>query len=104
MIVVSLIAVVVLLALVAKTQQDFRTVSRANYHLREQHRAVDEVLDLLLRFYSLHVSDPYVTRPGFDERRCFHCHYPDTHGHSPDCIWLRIRPLTQTLYETNTKR
>lgn len=58
----------------------------------------NEYLDYLFQTFYLHLADPFVTRPTFEEKRCYHCHYPDYAGHAPDCAWLHCRPLTEVLY------
>jgi len=58
----------------------------------------DRMLDYVLRKFSLHVSDPYVVKPGFDDPRCFHCFYPREHGHDRECPWALLRPFTEKLY------
>jgi hypothetical protein len=59
---------------------------------------VNKALDYILRKFSLNVRDPYTVRPGFDEKRCFHCFYPETHAHDADCSWLQLQPLVELLY------
>lgn len=61
----------------------------------------DKCLDYLLRFYSLNLSDPYVTKPGYDDKRCYHCHYATGFGHDALCPWLACQPLVQKLYRDN---
>jgi hypothetical protein len=58
----------------------------------------DNALDYILRYYQLNISNPYITRPGFEDRRCFHCHHPEGFGHHQECPWLHLRPLTAVLY------
>jgi hypothetical protein len=56
------------------------------------------LLDYVLRFYALDVSNPYVSLPGFDEQRCHFCHYPINEDHHQSCIWAVLRPITSKLY------
>ncbi len=58
----------------------------------------DKALDYLLRFYQLLITDPYVAKPGYDEKRCHHCHFKQASGHDPQCPWATVRPLVQRLY------
>lgn len=55
-------------------------------------------LDYLFTTFFLSLNNPYITRPTFEEPRCYHCHYPEYGGHAPDCAWLHCRPITSVLY------
>ena len=63
----------------------------------------NEYLDYLFTTFFLNLANPYVTRPTFDEPRCYHCHYPEYGGHAPDCAWLHCRPITSVLYPPPAK-
>jgi hypothetical protein len=80
---------------------DNRRLAAAKAQLRADLDArsdADATLDYVLRYYSLHVPDPYLERPGFPEKRCHHCHYPLLEGHATDCIWCVVRPHVSALY------
>lgn len=59
----------------------------------------DSWLDYVLRAHALHLTNPYITRPTFEEKRCAHCNYPLGAEHDPGCLWLLCRPLTSKLYK-----
>jgi hypothetical protein len=63
----------------------------------------DGWLDYVLRRYALHTSDPYVVRPHYEEKRCFHCNYP-LGEHDADCAWALLRPLTRQLYPAKSPK
>jgi hypothetical protein len=66
--------------------------------LNEEAEVRNKWLDYLFREFSLHIPNPYVVRPTFEEKRCYHCHYPEYAGHDPECAWLVCRPITSVLY------
>lgn len=66
---------------------------------RANHEAADKCLDFVLRTFSLNVQDPYIVRPGFAEKRCYHCFYPVEEGHDRVCPWSIVRPFVERLYK-----
>jgi hypothetical protein len=64
-------------------------------------RDKDSLLDYLLRFYQLNLHDPYVAKPGYDEKRCYHCHYVIGKGHDVLCPWVQCAPLVRRLFTDN---
>jgi hypothetical protein len=72
-------------------------VAQANL-LDTQAETRNTYLDYLFRTFCLNLSNPYVIRPTFEEKRCYHCHYPEYAGHDNDCAWLHCYPITSALY------
>ena len=63
----------------------------------------NQYLDYVLTTFSLHITNPFVERPGFEEKRCFHSHYPEyATEHDKSCAWMKLRPLTSILYPPPT--
>ena len=58
----------------------------------------DTCLNYLFVYYQLNLPNPYVTKPGYDEKRCHHCHFADGHGHDMSCPWIVCQPFIKTLY------
>lgn len=103
-----LLVCLLLLALVQsqswRRQSRYRRAEAALLAHQQHTEQKDALLDYVLRYYSLHARDPFVALPGFDEKRCHHCHYPISEGHAPSCIWQIVRPVSLTLYsETKAK-
>ncbi len=71
--------------------------------LNEQADIRNEYLDYLFRTFNLNLHNPYVIRPSFEEKRCYHCHYPEYAGHDKDCAWLHCYPITSVLYPAPVK-
>lgn len=57
-----------------------------------------ERLDFVLQYFSLNLKNPYILRPGYDEKRCMHCHIPEGFQHDSTCIWQKLYPTTSKLY------
>jgi hypothetical protein len=68
------------------------------HRARQAQHQYDRTLDYLFRTYSLNLRDPYVVRPGFQEKRCYHCFYPQERGHDVQCAWQRMQPVVQKFY------
>jgi len=71
---------------------------RNELHAHPSQQDKDKTLNYLLHFYQLTLPDPYVTKPGYDEKRCYHCHHETGHAHL--CPWATVRPLVAKLYPT----
>lgn len=73
-------------------------------HLAASQRR-DAYLDFLIRKLHLHLHDPYIDRPTFEEKRCYHCNYPIyAMSHDPECLWLLMRPFTSTQFPHSPKQ
>ena len=64
----------------------------------QSRRKMDWYIDLLCRAFFIHVDDPYILRPGYDEKRCHHCNYPINEPHSNACVWQMCAPLRKKFY------
>lgn len=80
-----------------KTQKTLKTLQleQRGWNVRDEK---DKCLDYLFKFYQLSIADPYMVKPGYDEKRCYHCHHKAGHGHDPQCPWAVVQPLINRLY------
>ena len=53
----------------AENRHNVKLLDKANRRLKHY----EPILDYVLRHFSLNVTDPYIIRPGFEEKRCYHC-------------------------------
>jgi hypothetical protein len=79
-------------------------VTKELLETQQEHEEKDRVLNYVLRTFNLHVQDPYVQRPVYDEKRCYHCHIPEGFKHADDCSWFLCQPLVTKLYFTPTQK
>jgi hypothetical protein len=66
--------------------------------LTEEADTRNTLLDYLFRQYYLNKPNPYILMPGYEEKRCYHCFYPEYAGHDATCAWQHCRPVTEGLY------
>lgn len=78
-----------------KTQQDY---ARKLFRLQQDSAERDQTLNYVLKTFNLTVSDPYILRPGYDEKRCYHCHIPEGFRHADDCPCNLVHPVVTKLY------
>jgi hypothetical protein len=69
----------------------------------KKNEAYHTLLDYLLGRFSLNVVDPFISRPGFTEKRCFHCFWPIDAGHDPNCPWLVVKPAVEALFQPSER-
>lgn len=81
-----------------------RSYERELRHLRTLREEEVLFLDHLIRHFNLHVSDPYISRPNYNEKRCFHCNYPIGFNHGSDCLWVQMQPFVRKRYPQNPQK
>lgn len=96
------------IVLVSVLLLDRRTISQLRTQLRthlDTSGRRDVYLDYLIRYLHLNVADPYIDRPSFEEKRCYHCNYPIyAQTHDPECVWLKMSNVTRELYKPANSR